>query len=189
MQNSWCKICKRSDRFEIDKKIAAGISYRKIAAEYGLSLGPISRHKRHVGQAIVTAYQAEKAEHGRDLLDRVEGAIAQAQGLLETAKGEKSYPSAVAALNSILRALELIARLTGQLNPGTGVSVHINQQINVSGSYDDDVEFARMVGEATKNFSVEELTRLRAVAEGNPDTATIDITPRQVEQACKTFSF
>ena len=179
MANPRCKICIRSDRSTIDKKIAAGVSYRRIGSEFGLSLGLLSRHRPHITQEIQTLVAAERntervSSLAGGLLERLETVIAEAQSICAEAKAAKSYASAVSALNAVTRNLQLVGRITGELQSNSG-GIHVTQ-VNVNvGAYDDDVQFAAMIGEATKGFSVEELMRLKALAEGTAATPSIDI--------------
>jgi len=185
-----CRICKRSDRDEIDRKIASGTAYRRLVGEYGLSLGLLSRHRPHITQEIqqlvVTERNTQRVSSlTNSLLERLETVISEAQSICQDAKATKSYTSAIAALNAVTRNLQLVGRITGELQSNSGsVHMNVNQQINIS-VYDNDTEFAKMIGEATKGFSVDELLRMKALVEGTRTTAPrneapiIDIHPTE----------
>ena len=42
-----CKICGHPKRKEIEQKLASGVSYSALLAQYGLSKGGISRHRKN----------------------------------------------------------------------------------------------------------------------------------------------
>src|SRR6266566_3961876 len=52
-----CSCCKNPDREKIDAALVAGESFRQIAERYALSVTAVFRHKTHVGQAIVKAWE------------------------------------------------------------------------------------------------------------------------------------
>ncbi len=194
MANPRCKICVRSDRAAIDKKIASGVHYRILVSEYGLSLGLLSRHRPHITQEIQALVASERSAQRvsgltSGLLQRLETVISEAQSICAEAKASKSYTSAVAALNAVTRNLQLVGRITGELQSNSG-GIHVTQvNVNVA-TYDDDIEFAAMIGEATKNFSVEELMRLKALAEGAADTHSIEIpAPVKQQENVEGFSY
>jgi hypothetical protein len=83
---------------------------------------------------------------------------------------------ATQALNSMTRALELCARLSGELQSANtgGIHLTLNKTVNLT-NYDTDADFAAMIGEATKNFSHAELDRLRSIAESA--SCAIDVQP------------
>jgi hypothetical protein len=59
-----CSICSRSDRELVDAAMAAGDSFREVARRFGLALGTVHRHKKHVRHAPVDAI-AERSEAER----------------------------------------------------------------------------------------------------------------------------
>jgi len=147
------------------------VPLRRIATLTGLSLGSLYRHKAHIRDALSQAMDAraeESARHNGDLLRRIEKVIEDAEGILLEARAAKSFGPATQALNSITRALELIARISGDLQPNTGVGVHVslnkvtNSTIN---NFDSDAELASLIAEATRNFDATEIRRLKAISE------------------------
>lgn len=161
-----CAGCLHRDRDLLDAQLVQGVPYRIIAETFDLSLGSISRHKRHVKDMIQARSAAETNEHGSALLARVEEVITEAKAILVDAKAAKSFGPATQALNSITRALELCARLSGELQAANTGGLHLTLNkttINVA-NYADDREFALLVSEATKSFNPDEIARLKALA-------------------------
>jgi hypothetical protein len=168
-----CKLDHHPNRDQLDDMLVRGVPFSTIRATFGATNGTISRHKNVclrelLGEALVKG-RGERAERGSVLLDRVEEVITEAKAILVDAKAAKSFGPATQALNSITRALELCARLSGELQPGNAGGIHLTKitNVNVTNNYGDDADFAAMVGEATKGFSVAELMRLKAIAEND----------------------
>jgi len=170
-----CRACRHPNRDEIDRQLIAGTPLRVIVASSGLSLGGLVRHKQCIketlGVALRERSQEETAAHGSNLLQRVQKLADEAIGILAAAKAEKNLKAATSAICAAVRTLELIGRLDGSLAQPHAPGLHLTLNkttINVT-NYDDDLDFARMVGEATKGFNLNEFERLRALAQGKQD--------------------
>jgi len=50
-----CTVCRDPQREEIDKALVAGTPYRDIARRFRLSKAALSRHRRHVAEALAEA--------------------------------------------------------------------------------------------------------------------------------------
>jgi hypothetical protein len=69
-----CSVCQHVQRQEIDRLLASGASYRRITEAYFLSATSLMRHKAdHLLPEIVTAWQRERADNGRELADELRG--------------------------------------------------------------------------------------------------------------------
>src|SRR5580704_669381 len=161
-----CAGCLHRDRYSLDTQIVQGVPYRTLSATFSLSLGALSRHRRHVKEMLAARGPAEASEHGSALLARVEEVITEAKAILVEARANKSFGPATQAVNAITRALELIGRVDGSLQSANsgGLHLHKHEHTTIITSLDNDVSFAEMIGEATKGFSVDELMRLKALA-------------------------
>jgi hypothetical protein len=167
-----CKPCHHKNRPRIDAQMIDGTPYRIILTENpDLSLGSLSRHRAHIKQALASAMSlraVERAENGSELLQRVLRLAGEAEGILEDAKSSKNLKAATSAICAAVRVLELVGRLSGELQAPNAGGLHLtlNRVTNTTiHNYGDDAELAQLVGEATKGFSVDELMRLRAIAE------------------------
>ena len=167
-----CKACSHPHRDVLDQQIVGGTPLRAIvAANPGLSLGGLVRHKEHIKLALTQAMESSRAEsvvQATTLLERVGDVIDEAREIAMMAKGEKKFAAAAAALNTIKGCLELIGRLDGSLaQPGTpGLHLHLSKTVNITQNFGDDKELAALIGEATNGFDVSEFLRLKAIAEG-----------------------
>lgn len=169
-----CKACRDPRRDQIDEQLLAGTPLRVIVASTGLSLGGLSRHRDHLRETLALAMrersEGERAAHGKSLVGRVEELISEAQDVCRLAKADKKYAAASNALNSVGRSLELIGKLTGEIALSAnapGIHLTLNRVTNTTiNNYDNDVEFAAMIGEATRGFDFNELMRLKALVDG-----------------------
>jgi hypothetical protein len=163
-----CGPCSHRNRDEIDLQLINGVSFRRIAAAFNLSLGSISRHKAHVKEMIRARTQEQREEHGGVLLSRVEELISETREILTSAKTDKNLTAATSAVNAITRLLELLGRLDGSLQSANAGGIHLrmSKTINVNvHSYDNDVEFALLVKEATRSFDPATIEHLKQLAE------------------------
>ena len=104
-----CTICRHPKRELVDVKLAAGVTYRQVAEEYGLSVGATYRHKKHgeraiADAAIATARQLvlpRKRFHRSELL----------QTQLDAIANEEKGPLLARALASVRDAAELRSAL------------------------------------------------------------------------------
>jgi hypothetical protein len=161
-----CSCCNHPNRDQLDHQLVSGASYRLIRSTFHVSLGAISRHKVHVKEMIQARTADERREHASDLLGRVQKLADEAIGLLESAKAAGNIKGATAAVCAAVRCLELLGRLDGQLRSANTPGISFNTRINVNiTNFDSDEEFAAMIGEATRGFSIDELMRLKRIAE------------------------
>jgi hypothetical protein len=127
---------------DIDKALIAREALRGIAQRFAVSDDALQRHKKHIARAItkaedkrnktiVTVAKAyERAEERRadTLVDQLRALITEAQEIGAEARRSKKLAVAMAGIEKQARVLELIARLTGQLDDGNRVSILIQQR-------------------------------------------------------------
>jgi hypothetical protein len=110
--------------------------------------------------------RGERAERGSALHDRVEKLVGEAEQVLAKAKAKDDFRGAVGALGAAAKLLDLLGRVSGELQSANSGGIHLTKITNVNvTNYDNDRDFAAMVGEATRGFDVRELMRLKAIAE------------------------
>lgn len=107
-----CSICRSPHREAVDAALVAGEPYRHVASRYGTSTGALQRHKPHVSEALTKAKEAQGEAHGKNLLSQVQDLVEKAQGILNKAKDDRT---ALVAVREVRGTLELLARLTGEL--------------------------------------------------------------------------
>jgi hypothetical protein len=161
-----CKLDHHPHRTEIDQQYLAGASLRTIASTYGIGLGTAHRHKTCIRELLSESRASEREERCGSLLARVEELIAEGKEIVQLAKADKKYATASNALNAVGRNLELIAKLTGELvQPNApGLHLHLTKNTVNINNYNDDIEFALLIKEATKSFDPATIEHLKALA-------------------------
>jgi len=165
-----CTICNHPQRVEIDKALVAGVAYRRIAAEYGVSDGSLRRHKRngHIAeqiakaakkmeiqqakevQAAILAQEAQEVADAQTILDEVSRLKDRALTILDRAETEGTREACM-ALREVRGIVELLAKVRGELK-GDGPTINIIQNPQF-------VEFKSVVLEVMCDECRERLTR------------------------------
>lgn len=124
---SRCIVCSHPDRLEIDKALLAGSkTYREIEAEYKISRSAISRHvqKGHISAQVAKAHEAKQVSEACSLLEQVQDLQSTANRILKDAESKKDLRGACQAIREVRSILELLAKMTGELQ-GEGVTVNV----------------------------------------------------------------
>ncbi|MDQ3532233.1 MAG: hypothetical protein M3456_07665 [Actinomycetota bacterium] len=113
-----CIICHRPDREAIDHAIAQGASLREVGRAYNVQHTAVFRHKRdHTAHEIATLNGAHKVQDRGTALARLEALYTTAEKLLKKAlKDSTSVNGQVQVVKEVRACLELIAKMTGELN-------------------------------------------------------------------------
>ena len=113
-----CIICHRPDREAIDHAIARGASLREVGNRFDIHHTAVFRHKRdHTPNEIATLNGAHKVHDRGTALARLESLYTTAEKLLTKAlKNDTSVNGQVQVVKEVRSCLELIAKLTGELN-------------------------------------------------------------------------
>lgn len=146
-----CSVCKHPDRVRIDASLVEGTPLRDIAGQNGVSKSALERHAKHLPSALTAAKQASVVAEATTLLDHVKKLIERSYQLANGAERDGQWSGAVAALGEVRRGLELLGKLSGELQasgPQVAVAV-MNGAISIrdlSGQQLDDlitrIEFA-----------------------------------------------
>jgi hypothetical protein len=127
-----CTVCKHADRAAIDEAIVSSEPAPSIARRYALSHDAVTRHgTTHIPKSLKAVHERRKERQAETLLDRVEGLYDEAKELLEQVKAERQRGLSLAALKELRNTLELIGRLTGELDQKPQVQI-----LNVTQSAD-----------------------------------------------------
>jgi hypothetical protein len=113
-----CTICASPNLEGINDAILAETPYRDIAARYGTSSSTVMRHKdRCIGSAVVTLRTSQVSEaRGLSVLERITTLQDDTMKILTAAKKAGRLGTAVMAIVAARQNLELLAKLTGELN-------------------------------------------------------------------------
>jgi hypothetical protein len=132
MMPKTCSICTLSTemRDALDHALATHVgSIRKISQEFGVSYDALYRHaQEHLPQALLASAGADAISHADDLLDDIAWQRREARGLLDAAKRTNDIRAGVAALGMLLRQLELLAKLRGELQAGQQVNILLSAE-------------------------------------------------------------
>ena len=165
-----CTICNHPQRVEIDKALVAGVSYRAIASQYGVSREAAGRHKRngHISEQIakvakkkeiaraeeihaaILAQEAQEVADAQTILDEVSRLKGRALTILDRAETEGTREACM-ALREVRGIVELLAKVRGELK-GDGPTINIIQNPQF-------VEFKSVVLEVMCDECRERLTR------------------------------
>jgi hypothetical protein len=137
-----CTVCSHPEREAIDAGLASGaLSVRTAAARYGLGRSTVGRHRQlHLPPSLIQLDQAETARVVETARDRLERLLPRAERLLERAERSKRTRDATMALRELRAAIELLAKLTGELHERSTT-------INIVGSA-EWAELRQLIGRA-----------------------------------------
>ncbi len=114
--NQRCSICNHPSRDEIDQALLTWVTYRPLAAQYGLSPSALSRHlKQQLALQENHAHQAQQ----QALLDHLDLLSLRLDRLFHTAKDSRSLHVALGCVRESIRLLSLQERFRLPLNDKT----------------------------------------------------------------------
>jgi hypothetical protein len=127
MADTRCTVCNHPSRSAIEQALVAGRSNAAIAVEFGsLSKDAVRRHRdRHLAPAMKGAMASREGRAGRTAVDRMEDLYARAEALLTAAEQGGKAGLALGALKELRSIVELLARLTGELDERPQVTVNL----------------------------------------------------------------
>ncbi len=124
-----CTVCQHPDIDQINQRLVAGGTARKLADEFGLNYGAIQNHrKKHLPKLLVKAQAVKDQNAADELLSQVRDIYERALNIMERADSDQKYQPAVSALKEARNSLELIGKLIGQLKTGTEVNITYNNE-------------------------------------------------------------
>jgi len=116
-----CSVCIHPDRSAIEGVHIAGASLRVIAKQFPpLSIWALRRHFQHIPGIIAQVVQHQEQENRKSatLPERVEQLICDVQEIIVAAKKKKNYNAALGGIRAALSCLEMLGRISGELNGG-----------------------------------------------------------------------
>ena len=119
-----CTVCAHSDRPGIDEALVSGTSLRNIAEQFGLAVSSLHRHKHgHVPVALAKARDAQKVADAEGLLGQIQKLTAEARKIKSMAEDKGDLRTALSAIRELVRMVELLAKLRGELDESPKVAV------------------------------------------------------------------
>jgi hypothetical protein len=122
-----CSICQHPGRHDIDGLLVRGTPIPRITAEFrDISADALDRHRRsHLPALLRQAREAEQVAEAETLLGQLRGLQARTLDLLAQAEAAGKLNTAVMAVREARGNLELMARLTGELNEKAQTTVQV----------------------------------------------------------------
>lgn len=128
-----CSICGRKDQPKIDAELVDGKeTLRAVARTYGVSEDALFRHRQHLAASLVAAHGVEVVAHADTLLAKVQGLEADARRIGALAEQEKDLRTALQAIGQLVKIVELLGKVTGELESGQQVTVNINLAVQTA---------------------------------------------------------
>lgn len=155
--NGYCTICRHTERVSLEMLLAGGATVRSVGEKFGIGYRSVHRHWRYhvsearkarlvlgpVRQAALAARVADEAESVMDHYRTVRaGLYEQWNAALEA--GDRNTGARLA--NCLLRCLDAMARVTGELATSPLVQIN-NQQTAV---FVNDPQFHRFIADLVR---------------------------------------
>ena len=122
-----CSVCRHPEQNKIDQALLTGEAYRGIAKRFAASPAAVFRHgKEHVPKALVKAREAETEVQAETLFQRLRALNGETQAILRAARESQNHVIALNAIGRAEKQLELEARLLGELDNRTRLSIGIS---------------------------------------------------------------
>ncbi len=124
-----CTVCTHDEAHVINVELVSRVSYRDIARQFGVSKDALKRHSQeHIPQLLVKARDAVEAAEASDLLTRIEDLQNRTLDVLSAVEGTEKYAVALSAIREARSNLELIGRVTKELEAVPTVNLHLNPE-------------------------------------------------------------
>src|SRR5450756_2088099 len=144
-----CTICSLPDqqRRKVERMLMTQ-NNTQVSLTSGHSRFALGRHRKHMSAAIAAAYsvappeEREKAlvSYGSDLQAEVRALIDEANSLRATAVRKRDIRTALKGIDTALKALEMFAKLSGQLQGPQHNHLHLHAEVP---SREEAIEAAR----------------------------------------------
>lgn len=123
-----CITCRHPERATIESLIAAGKSLASVGRQFHTDRDNLRRHRdRHMSAALASV----RAEQGSAVIaattarERVEGLVAKLEALVDRTDSERRESMLLGASRELRSAIELLARLSGELRPENQTTVQV----------------------------------------------------------------
>ena len=128
-----CTVCRHHDLEKINKALIAGDSIRDIARQFGINSSSADRHKKsHLPTLLVKAEEARRETCAEDLFTEIRRLQSKAEFIASRAEQEGDYRTALAGIRELVRIVELMAKLRGELQEQASINIVLNPQwINI----------------------------------------------------------
>lgn len=138
-----CTVCSHEALSDIDDELMRAVPMRLVANRHGLSTSAVKRHK--LGHLSVpgagTRADADRTRAGQPTrLEQVQELLVEAKAILLDARAAGRQETALKAIDRATKLVELEAKLSGDLNTSTNVSVGVGVDARTGGALRDPSE-------------------------------------------------
>ncbi|WP_454115475.1 hypothetical protein [Microbacterium lacticum] len=124
MSEPRCKVCTHPEREAIDAAIATGLSNVQAGARWGISKDSVRRHRdSHLSTALQAVATQRETAGAMKAADRAELLYQKATAVLDAATAEGKASLSLAAVRELRGIVELLAKLSGELDERPQVQV------------------------------------------------------------------
>ena len=124
-----CTVCAHKRLEAIDKALVAGDTFRALSRQYKLSRDALRRHKmEHLPETMVKAQGVVEMVKGDNLLDQLTELQNQAKRIADQAEQAKNFSAALGGIRELVRIVELLAKLRGELQEGATVNLFVSTE-------------------------------------------------------------
>jgi transposase-like protein len=120
-----CKVCRSPYRAAIDSALVAGTALRRVAKQYGATASSLRRHREHLSHLLAKAKDASEIARATTLLEQVREVSDAARRITAKAESSGRLRTALGGLREITRSLELLARLSGEIESSARITVGV----------------------------------------------------------------
>jgi hypothetical protein len=121
-----CAACDHAEAAAINRALVTGTSLSKVSKQYGITGPALSAHRRnHLSPALAVVRTERLAKGATTVMEEVTALVAHMKTILAQAVKAKNAGQAMAANRELRGDLELLARITGELDTRTQVVLNI----------------------------------------------------------------
>ena len=112
-----CTVCNHASQREINQALMDGLPLRPLAAQYGLSSSALSRHLKHLRQALIARDHHEHQTHQAALLDELDLLKVRLNRLFRKSEDLHSFHISLGCIQESIRLLTLQEKIRHSLSP------------------------------------------------------------------------
>jgi hypothetical protein len=116
-----CSICQHEATAEINRGLSAGIPYRTLAAQYGVSPSALSRHTKHIDRQRQLRETEQELKHQDVILEKLELLDHRLDRLFQAGLEHHSVNTSLGCIRESLRLISILERVR---QPVASVSGH-----------------------------------------------------------------
>jgi hypothetical protein len=125
-----CTVCAHPEAHTINVGLVShSRNYRAMADEFGVSQTALKRHAAdHLPALLAKAKEAVEVAEAGDLLSRIEALQSRTLAVLEAVEDTDNYGARLAAIKEARANLELIGRVTKELESGPTFNLYLSPE-------------------------------------------------------------